>query len=108
MTVNAAIIGLGIMGRRMLEHMERHPGYQPVALWDPDPAACREALALAPGRSLRPRPRTPSQRRIWFTLRAHLSRAKPMRLRQPRLARPFSWKSPLASTSPKARHWSRG
>jgi predicted dehydrogenase len=49
MTVKAAIIGLGIMGRRMLEHMERHPGYQPVALWDPDPAACREALALAPG-----------------------------------------------------------
>jgi predicted dehydrogenase len=49
MTVKTAIIGLGIMGRRMLEHMERHPGYAPVALWDPNPEACRDAQALAPG-----------------------------------------------------------
>ncbi len=49
MRVKAAIIGLGIMGRRMLEHMERHPGYEPVALWDPDSEACRAAQALAPG-----------------------------------------------------------
>jgi len=49
MTVKAAIIGLGIMGRRMLEHMERHPGYEPVALWDPNAEACTAALALAPG-----------------------------------------------------------
>jgi predicted dehydrogenase len=49
MTVKTAIIGLGIMGRRMLEHMERHPGYQPVALWDPDPEACAIASAMAPG-----------------------------------------------------------
>jgi len=49
MTVKAAIIGLGIMGRRMLEHMEAHPGYTPVALWDPDAEACRQALELAPG-----------------------------------------------------------
>ena len=48
MVARTAIIGLGIMGRRMLEHMLRHPGYQPVMLWDPDPQACREALALAP------------------------------------------------------------
>ncbi len=48
MVARTAIIGLGIMGRRMLEHMLRHPGYQPVALWDPDPQSCREALALAP------------------------------------------------------------
>jgi len=48
MTARTAIIGLGIMGRRMLEHMLRHPGYQPVALWDPDPLACQEARALAP------------------------------------------------------------
>ena len=39
MTLKTAIIGLGIMGRRMLEHMARHPGYAPVALWDPDPEA---------------------------------------------------------------------
>jgi predicted dehydrogenase len=49
MTVDAAIIGLGIMGRRMLEHMVLHPGFNPVTLWDPDPEACRAALALAPG-----------------------------------------------------------
>ena len=48
MTVGVAIIGLGIMGRRMLDHMERHTAYQPVAIWDPEPDACREAQALAP------------------------------------------------------------
>ncbi|WP_137700650.1 Gfo/Idh/MocA family protein [Marimonas lutisalis] len=49
MTVKTAIIGLGIMGRRMLEHMERHEGYTPTALWDPDPSACAAAQAMAPG-----------------------------------------------------------
>jgi predicted dehydrogenase len=48
MTVRTAIIGLGIMGRRMLEHMLRHPGYEPVAMWDPDAGACGEARSLAP------------------------------------------------------------
>jgi predicted dehydrogenase len=48
MTVKTAIIGLGIMGRRMLEHMERHPGYTPTTLWDPDAAACATAQTLAP------------------------------------------------------------
>jgi predicted dehydrogenase len=47
MTVKTAIIGLGIMGSRMLENMVLHPGYQPVALWDPDLEACRAAQALA-------------------------------------------------------------
>lgn len=49
MAVKTAIIGLGIMGRRMLEHMVLHQAYAPVALWDPDPEACAEALRLAPG-----------------------------------------------------------
>jgi predicted dehydrogenase len=49
MAVKTAVIGLGIMGRRMLEHMRLHEGYAPVALWDPDPAACATAQALAPG-----------------------------------------------------------
>lgn len=48
MTVKTAIIGLGIMGRRMCEHMALHSGYDPVALWDPDPEACRQAGACAP------------------------------------------------------------
>ncbi|MDX1779724.1 MAG: Gfo/Idh/MocA family oxidoreductase [Thalassovita sp.] len=49
MAVKTAIIGLGIMGQRMLEHMQRHPGYAPVALWDPNEGACAAALKLAPG-----------------------------------------------------------
>lgn len=48
MTEKIAIIGLGIMGRRMVEAMQRHPGYTPVSLWDPDAVACDMARALAP------------------------------------------------------------
>ncbi|SDY71583.1 Gfo/Idh/MocA family protein [Citreimonas salinaria] len=48
MTVKTAIIGLGIMGRRMLEHMVRHDDFSPVTLWDPDPRACATAKAMAP------------------------------------------------------------
>jgi predicted dehydrogenase len=43
-----AIIGLGIMGRRMLEHMGRHPRFDPCLLWDPDPAARALAAEMAP------------------------------------------------------------
>jgi predicted dehydrogenase len=46
--IRTAIIGLGIMGRRMLEHMSRHPEFAVGAVWDPDPGACRLALDLAP------------------------------------------------------------
>lgn len=49
MAIKTAIIGLGIMGRRMLEHMRLHEGYAPNFLWDPDPSACRLALKQAPG-----------------------------------------------------------
>ena len=49
MAVKTAVIGLGIMGRRMLEHMGLHDGYAPVAMWDPDPKACAEAQGIAPG-----------------------------------------------------------
>lgn len=48
MPVRTAIIGLGIMGRRTAEHMALHPGFTPVALWDPDPTACRAVHAFAP------------------------------------------------------------
>ncbi|MDQ2088914.1 Gfo/Idh/MocA family protein [Marimonas arenosa] len=48
MAVKTAIIGLGIMGGRMVQRMAAHDGYVPVALWDPDPQACTEAQALAP------------------------------------------------------------
>lgn len=41
-----AIIGLGIMGRRMLMHMRLHHNFEPDYLWDPDPLACQEAGKL--------------------------------------------------------------
>ncbi len=48
MVIRVAIIGLGIMGRRMLVHMQLHDHFSPLSLWDPDPAACDAARALAP------------------------------------------------------------
>lgn len=48
MAIKTAIIGLGIMGRRMLEHMQIHEEYAPSALWDPDPKACETAQKIAP------------------------------------------------------------
>ncbi len=49
MTIKTAIIGLGIMGRRMAEHMNRHEGYTITAIWDPDVASCDLARTVAPG-----------------------------------------------------------
>lgn len=46
MAIRTAIIGLGIMGRRMLEHMSLHPEFSVEAIWDPDPKACQTAQAL--------------------------------------------------------------
>jgi predicted dehydrogenase len=48
MAIKTAVIGLGIMGRRMLENMERHPGYGVVAIFDPDPASHEAAQLLSP------------------------------------------------------------
>ena len=48
MTITTAIIGLGIMGRRMLEHMQLHPSYDPAFLWDPNPANMELARQMAP------------------------------------------------------------
>ena len=44
MSIKVAIIGLGIMGRRMLKHMRLHENYQPDYLWDPDENSCQEAI----------------------------------------------------------------
>jgi len=46
MAVKVAIIGLGIMGQRMLTHMRRHQNFEPDYLWDPDESACHQALIL--------------------------------------------------------------
>jgi len=48
MAIRTAIIGLGIMGRRMLEHMLLHDGFSPDVLWDPDAESCRLAAGIAP------------------------------------------------------------
>ena len=48
MTVKTAIIGCGIMGRRMLMHMLIHPEYDPTFLWDPDQKALALAKEIAP------------------------------------------------------------
>jgi predicted dehydrogenase len=41
-----AIIGLGIMGRRMLQHMRIHEKFEPNYLWDPDKNACEKAIEV--------------------------------------------------------------
>jgi predicted dehydrogenase len=48
MAIKTAIIGLGIMGQRMLEHMVQHPEFSVDAIWDPDTNACRDAKIIAP------------------------------------------------------------
>lgn len=48
MTVKTAIIGLGIMGKRMLAQMQAHESFDPVAVFDVNPEACKEASMLAP------------------------------------------------------------
>ena len=46
MTIRTAVIGLGIMGRRMAENMVLHPDFTVTTMWDPDPAACAAAQSL--------------------------------------------------------------
>ena len=48
MTTKVAIIGLGIMGQRMLTHMRLHHDFEPDCLWDPDESACHQAIILDP------------------------------------------------------------
>ncbi|HAC49573.1 MAG: Gfo/Idh/MocA family oxidoreductase [Sulfitobacter sp.] len=48
MTIRTAVIGLGIMGRRMAENMVLHPDFTVTTMWDPDPAACVAAQKVAP------------------------------------------------------------
>jgi predicted dehydrogenase len=48
MTTKVAIIGLGIMGQRMLTHMRRHQNFEPDYLWDPDQSACQQAIISDP------------------------------------------------------------
>lgn len=43
-----ALIGLGMMGRRMASNMATHQGFDIVAGWDPDPVACDKARSETP------------------------------------------------------------
>ena len=46
MTTSVAIIGLGIMGTRMMKHMRLHKKFRPDYLWDPSSIACANAIKL--------------------------------------------------------------
>ena len=48
MTIKIAIIGLGIMGRRMLDNALVHPAFQISGAWDPSEAAIANARQLMP------------------------------------------------------------
>ncbi len=48
MAWKVAVVGLGIMGRRMIEHMGRHEAFAPTLLWDPSAEACAKAAGIAP------------------------------------------------------------
>ena len=48
MTHKIAIIGLGIMGRRMLENALQHPAFEVCGVWDPSPTSVAKTLEMAP------------------------------------------------------------
>lgn len=56
--VGLAVIGLGVIGRRMLEQAASVPGLRVRAAWDIDPQACRLAQADFPGTVIAADPQT--------------------------------------------------
>lgn len=48
MTHKLTIIGLGIMGRRMLENVRLHPAFEVSGLWDPSEASIAQTRAMWP------------------------------------------------------------
>lgn len=56
--VGLAVIGLGVIGRRMLEQAASVPGLRVRAAWDIDQAACRRAQADFPGTVIAADPQT--------------------------------------------------
>ena len=46
------IVGLGVMGSRMLAQFDAHEGFRVVAAWDPSEAACARARDAVPGLQL--------------------------------------------------------
>jgi predicted dehydrogenase len=48
MTHKMALIGLGIMGRRMLDNVHLHPAFEVSGVWDPSPEALAKTRELMP------------------------------------------------------------
>ncbi len=48
MTKSIAVIGLGIMGRRMLQALSTYPHFVVTQMWDPSKVAQQQALEIAP------------------------------------------------------------
>ena len=46
--LNIGIVGLGVMGQRMLDRIETHPLLRTVWVWDADPAALQRTLTARP------------------------------------------------------------
>ena len=49
MNQKVSIIGLGVMGQRMLGNMHNYAGFDAVTAWDPDQEACERTVAGYPG-----------------------------------------------------------
>ncbi len=49
MSHKVAMIGLGVMGQRMLSNMMPHDQFEIIAAWDPDAATCAATAAQYPG-----------------------------------------------------------
>jgi predicted dehydrogenase len=47
-----ALVGLGIMGRRMIGRLVQHGGFRIAAMWDPSAEACAAAAREAPGAAI--------------------------------------------------------
>ncbi len=47
-TLNIGVIGLGVMGRRMLDRLSAHPRLRACLVWDANPAAVAQALQAHP------------------------------------------------------------
>ena len=72
-----AIIGLGIMGRRMLENVLRHPDFEVCGLWDPSADSVAKARIIYRTHPLRKAPKQPCTKRMWCTWLVPPGLAKP-------------------------------
>lgn len=47
-SLNIGVVGLGVMGHRMLERLQSHPRLRATMVWDANPDSCARALQLHP------------------------------------------------------------